>query len=236
MSDQSHASMQSLSVLLEELAAQPDVSHTLESIVDLAVATIPACDFAGVTVRRGKKLMTPASTGVVVDEVDQLQYDLWQGPCVDTVWIDDTYLVPDMATENRWPDWAPAAHRLGIGSSLSVRLSTADDTIGGLNLYSRTAGAFSDDDVQIAHEYARHAAAALALAHEFTTLQTALQTRHVIGVAQGILRHRHGLTLDQSFSVMVRISRHHNVKLRDLAQIVVDSNGLPARFVGDPDS
>ncbi len=199
-------------------------------MVDLAITTILACDWAGVTVRRGKKLMTPAATGTVVNEADQLQYDLAEGPCIDTVWAEDTYRIDDMATDSRWPVWAPAANRLGIGSSLSVRLATPGDTIGGLNLYAGATAAFDDDDVQMAHEYARHAAAALAVAQEVTTLRTALQTRHSIGVAQGILKARHRLTLDQTFTVLVRVSRDNNLRLTEVADLVIESNGLPDRF------
>lgn len=230
MPDDTRARPRPYASLIQDLAAQPDTAHTLQSVVDLAVATVAACDWAGVTVRRGKTLATPASTGAVVNEVDQLQYDLVEGPCIDAVWADDTYRIDDMATESRWPVWAPGAHRLGIGSSLSVRLATTDDTIGGLNLYAREPGAFDDDDVQLAHEYARHAAAALAVAHEVTTLRTALQTRHGIGVAQGILRARHRLTLDQTFTVLVRVSRDNNLRLAELADLVIEANGLPDRF------
>lgn len=230
MSDDPRVPAGSYTSLIQDLAAQPDVGHTLQSVIDLAVETIPACDWAGVTVRRGKKLMTPAATGAVVTEVDQLQYDLAEGPCIDAVWAEDTYRIDDMATESRWPAWAPGAERLGIGSSLSVRLATSDDTIGGLNLYARATAAFDDDDVQVAHEYARHAAAALAVAHEVTTLRTALQTRHSIGVAQGILRARHRLTLDQTFTLLVRVSRENNLRLTEVADLVIESNGLPERF------
>lgn len=219
--------------LLQALAAEPDVDHTLSSIVGLAVETVPGCDWAGVTVRRGTTLTTPASSGTVAIEADEAQYALDEGPCVDSVWRDDTYRIDDMATETRWPAWAPVAHALGIGSSLSVRLATPRGTVGALNLYSQAVRAFGDDAVDVAHQYAAHAAAALALAHQVAGLQTALQTRHVIGAAQGVLRHRHRVTMDQAFNVLVRVSRNNNVRLRDLAQMVVDANQLPERFVGE---
>ena len=219
--------------LLQELAAEPDVLHTLDSVVVLAVDTIPGCDWAGVTVRHGKEFTTPAATAPVVNELDQAQYDLSQGPCVDAVRLDGTFLIEDMASETRWPDWAPVAHRLGVGSSLSVRLAAPKGTVGGLNLYAKNPRGFDDDDVNVAHHYATHAGAALAIANEVTNLQTALQTRHSIGAAQGILRHRHGLTLDQGFKVLVRVSRNNNVRLRELADMVIEANGLPAQFMGD---
>jgi putative methionine-R-sulfoxide reductase with GAF domain len=230
------APQQSLSQLLEELAAQPDLGHTLDSVVRLAVDTVPKCHWAGVTIRRGKQLLTPASTGAVVNQVDQLQYDLDEGPCIDAVSNEDTVVVGDMAVEKRWPTWAPRAHALGIKSSLSIRLATTTDFVAGLNLYSQDPDAFDDEDVQLAHQYAGDAAAILAVSNQFSTLQSALQTRHIIGMAQGILRHRHQLTVDQAFQVLVRVSRNNNVRLRDVAVMIVEQNGLPPRFIEDPAS
>jgi GAF domain-containing protein len=223
-----------ISVLLQNLAATPDEEHTVDSVVQLAVQTIPACDWASITVRRGKNLTTPAATDDVVCKVDQVQFDLWQGPGIDAIWVDDSYRIDDMVAETRWPEWAAAASELGIGSTLSMRLSTSQEVVGALNLYSSQPRAFDDDDAHIAHVYADHAAVALAVSHQFTTLSSALRTRHQIGGAQGVLRCRHGLTMDQAFQVLVRLSRDNNVKLRDLATMVIDANGVPYQFTQDP--
>ena len=223
-------SEQYIATLLRGLSRETDEPRTLQAVVDLAVATIPACEWAGVTIWQHKKYSTPASTAALVDRVDALQYDFDQGPCLDAVWHDSVYRIDDMTTEPRWPRWAPAAHGLGIGSVLSIRLSTPAELIGALNLYAGGAGAFDDDDVHVAHTFADHASAAVAVVHEFTGLRTALQSRHRIGMAQGILRARHGLDVDQTFTVLVRLSRDNNIRLVDLADMIVDANRLPPRF------
>jgi AmiR/NasT family two-component response regulator len=58
-------------------------------------------------------------------------------------------------------------------------------------------------------------------------LQTAVQSRHLIGVAQGILMNRYELTLEQSFEVLRRFSSQANIKLRDLATTVIEHRRLP---------
>jgi AmiR/NasT family two-component response regulator len=64
-----------------------------------------------------------------------------------------------------------------------------------------------------------------------------VQSRHVIGVAQGIIMHRYDMTLEASFEVLRRYSSHSNRKLRDVAQLVVEQRMLPADYVGlDEDS
>ncbi|NHC46331.1 ANTAR domain-containing protein [Motilibacter aurantiacus] len=59
--------------------------------------------------------------------------------------------------------------------------------------------------------------AATASAAELSGLRDALASRHVIGLAQGILMERHGLDADQAFRMLVELSSHTNTKLRDVA-------------------
>jgi transcriptional regulator with GAF, ATPase, and Fis domain len=218
------------SKIVQELLSVADEEHTLLRVAELAVAAVRGCDWAGITLRIGDKLETPAWTHDIALRADRLQYELDEGPCVDAVWVDELILVRETATDPRWPRWAPAARELGIQSVLSVRLATQKQAVGGLNLYSCLADAFDEDDVQVAHYYAAHAATALAVSHEISTLRSALQTRHSIGVAQGILMTRYQLSLDQAFEVLRRTSQQYNVKLRDLAAEVVAAHGLPQTY------
>jgi hypothetical protein len=104
-----------------ELLAGTDAHATLQRAVELAVATIGPCDMAGVSVRQGRnQVSTPAWTDDLVTKLDAEQYRLQEGPCLDAVFIDEVYVVEDMANEDRWPRWAPFAAGLGVGSIVSV--------------------------------------------------------------------------------------------------------------------
>jgi AmiR/NasT family two-component response regulator len=50
----------------------------------------------------------------------------------------------------------------------------------------------------------------------------ALLTRKVIGQAIGILMERHGIDEDGAFGYLTRVSSHSNIKLRTVAQEIVD--------------
>ena len=52
---------------------------------------------------------------------------------------------------------------------------------------------------------------------EVEGLRAALETRHTIGLAQGILMARHTLTVAQAFDYLRRRSQSDNVKLREIA-------------------
>jgi GAF domain-containing protein len=204
-----------------ELLGEPRLEPTLQRVVDPAVETIAGCDFAGISLRRDKTVSTPASTNCLVNELDQAQYDLSEGPCLDAIWVEDIYRINDMSHEHRWPNWAPRAAALGVNSVLSVRLATRKHVVGGLNLYSKTFHAFDDEAIVTAHIYATLASSAIAVLHEVDGLQSALQARHTIGLAQGMLMQRYHLDEDQAFQFLRRVSQDTNVKLRDIAARVI---------------
>ena len=140
----------------------------------------------------------------------------------------------DTRHDTRWPHWGPRVAEQGAGSVLSIRLATSTETLGAINLYARETHAFGPDDVDLAVVFAVHATNALNASRLVTGLQTAVHNRHLIGVAQGILMSRYGLSLAHSFDVLRRYSSHRNIKVRDLAQEIVDRGVLPDLVEGAP--
>jgi GAF domain-containing protein len=211
----------SFATLSQNLLDEPVVDQTLQRVVDLAVETIEGCDFAGISMRHGKKVETPAASDPLVVQLDQWQYDLSEGPCLDAVFVDEMYVIEDTSAEDRWPNWAPKAASLGVQSVLSVRLATPSAVVGGLNMYSRALYAYDEDQLITAGIYAAHASNAIAATSKVEQLSTGMQTRHMIGLAQGLLMQRYGLTEQQAFKFLARISQDANVKLRDVAAKVI---------------
>jgi GAF domain-containing protein len=215
--------------LAGELSREPEEQPTLERIVSLAVQTIDNCDHCGVSVRESDgRITTHAASDPVVERADRLQYELQQGPCLEAIWTLDSYLIEDLAAEDRWPQWCQAAISAGIGSVLSVRLEMPHPGVdGSLNLYAERRGAFDVTDLAVAGIFARHAGTALTGARSQDQLRSALHSRQIIGVAQGVLMQRFRLSLDQSFELLRRYSQYHNVKLRELAENLVRNGGIP---------
>lgn len=228
MTEDSTAAAAFFARISRELMNEPEELTTLQRMAERAVEVVPACDFCGISLRRKRgRVETVAATSPLADACDRLQYELGEGPCLEAVWDDESYLTQDTSSDGRWPRWGPRVAAEGAGSVLSLRLSTEDETLGALNLYAVGTNAFDRDDVDVALIFASHATTALNAARTVSGLQTALQSRHLIGVAQGILMARYDLTMAQSFEVLRRYSSHTNVKLRDVAQSVVDNSALP---------
>lgn len=210
-----------------QLHAEPGVEATLSGVVSLAAQTLGA-DMSGVMlVHRGGRVETAAVTHDLVAEADRLQRELGEGPCLEAMEVHSTFIIQDTERERRWSRWCAAVRTLGIRSVLSVRLRTPQGTIGALNNYHLTERHFDRDDAAVAVIFAGHAAIALDSAKTESGLRDAMDGRHVIGLAQGILMERFDLGVDQAFAVLRRYSQDRNTKLRAVAQHVVDSRALP---------
>lgn len=211
------------------LQADRSVAQTLERIVELAVQTIDGCDWAGHSYIQGARITTPVATDDIPRQVDRIQQEVNEGPCLDSIRTHATYRTGDLAAETRWPLFATrTVAETGVRSVLSFRLFIDETTLGALNLYSGRTDAFDDDDVAVGTVFAAHAALALSSAVHEEQLAKALEGRDVIGQAKGILMAREGVTADGAFDILRRGSQRLNIKLRELAEQMTGTSDGPA--------
>jgi hypothetical protein len=202
----------------------------LESLTTSAASNIPGVDFASITILGSDDtLHTVGATDPLANTTDQLQYELREGPCYAAVTEDRFVLINDLTVASAYPRYAPRAHELGVRAQAAVQL-TSPGQRAGLNLYARTPEAFDRSTVQVAELFATHAAALLHYADQVEQLSEALHTRTDIGTAVGIIMERYGIGNHQAFAFLVRSSNTRNMKLRLVAQEVVDG-----RFGTTPD-
>jgi GAF domain-containing protein len=204
-------------------AGDDDPPLTARRVAESALEVVPEADHASITVRRGRgRFISLGSTSELAVRADEAQYALREGPCVDAIEEADFFRSGDIGADERWPAWGPEAAALGLRSLLSVQLLTQGEPMGALNFYAEQKGRFADRDVvDLAALYATHAALALTAVEQLSGLETAMTSRHTIGLAQGIFMERYGLGPDQAFALLQRMSSTTNVKLRDVAAVVV---------------
>jgi GAF domain-containing protein len=210
-----------------EVHEEQTVSDTVERVLDFARSAIDCSHAAVVFVHAKRRIETVASTDPVVTCLDATQMELGEGPDLSIQRDKHSVVVDDTHHEKRWPSWASAAAQVGLRSMIGVRLYTSQRTMGSLNLFDSRPHHFSQADVQVAHVLARHAAIALAHVHESDHLWRAIDARKLIGQAQGILMERYDLDDRRAFAVLRRYSQHNNIKLHDVARMVVDTRRLP---------
>lgn len=208
---------------LAEALKPGDFDATLQAITAAAVEVLPDVEYASITVKHADETIdTVAPTDPLVLDLDGKQYELQEGPCYDAA-VDTAHVIsPDLARDERFPNYGPYVVSKGIRAQAGLRLFDAPASQGALNIYSRQVGAFEDFST-IAALFAHQAAVAIGYAREIGDLNDAIRTRTTIGQAVGIIMERYELSDERAFAFLTRLSQHRNVKLRIIAaEIVAD--------------
>lgn len=210
-----------------QVAGRADLEQALQAVVDLAISTSTAPRASVTLVKDRYSLETAARSDDLVNQADQLQYDLDEGPCLAAAEDGGVWLIPDTATDERFPRWSPAVAELGLRSVLSIHLFTQRQVLGALNLYFDEPQQFTAEHIEVAKVVAAHASVAMARLRGQMDLWQAIDSRHLVGQAQGILIERFGLNSEKAFEVLRRYSQQHNTKLRDVAAALIETGALP---------
>jgi len=213
--------------LSRTLLSDESIEGFLARAARLSVDLISACDACSVSVVAEGKVRTRAASDDLAARVDHHQYDQREGPCLEAIHTGAPVRSVSFPEETRWPKFVPLAIPEGVMGSYSVPMEVGDRIVGALNLYSLNE-AFADEDQEISEAFANQAAVAVANADAYHQarelsrhLEEALKSRDVIGQAKGIIMERERVTADQAFDMLRRVSQAKNVKLREVADLVV---------------
>lgn len=95
------------------------------------------------------------ATDDVAAEIEELQFTLGHGPCVDAVSSGTPVLVPDLGNPvdvliQRWPAFMQRADSAGVQAVFAFPLSIGAIKVGALDLYRNRAGDLSGDQISAA--------------------------------------------------------------------------------------
>jgi GAF domain-containing protein len=225
---------EALDGLARLLLAEEDTQSVLQRVVDLVPQVLPQGAEASITLVRDQRATTAAHSGALALELDESQYRLGGGPCMDAALGGEVVQITDARTEERWPDYMPVFLQAGALSSIALPVPAAQLSAG-LNVYARVAHAFTDEHRRDVAEFAAYAAVALTnmdalqdARDQARNLRVAMESRAVIEQAKGILIERYKVNVDGAFRLLAEASMRTNRKVRDLAAQLV--------FTGDMDS
>jgi transcriptional regulator with GAF, ATPase, and Fis domain len=186
--------VESLTDLARTLTETESVRDTLQSILALALRSIPGCHAASIMVLDDvQQPSTIAATDDETYELDRLQYLLYDGPCVDAARRQQVNRWSLHEAEQRWPEFTHVAEQLGLQSYLSAGLGLAGRRLGALNLSSHDTDGFSQLDEDLISLFTVPAAAIVVVGRYLEArdlaaqLEQALQSRSVIDQAIGIV-------------------------------------------------
>ncbi len=210
-------------------------AHAIPGVAGVSIALLPAN-------RDQNHIQMFSATADFVTEIDRIQYEkLHEGPCITSMQSGRVTVSGSLGSDDRWPHFGGAVARLAVHSALSLPLIVDDDVIGSINAYAFARDAFGDHAVELGSRFAApaavsvHNAQLLAFARERTEgLNRAMASRAVIDQAIGIIRSRSGVTADEAFDRLKRLSQAENVKLVVVAERLVEEAVRRARARKDP--
>lgn len=227
----------SITELQNVLLGTESIEKFVQELAVQAAHLVAGSLSCGITLRRGSQNTTVACSDELATAVNDLQYQLLEGPILTALEQGQAVRVDDMATETRWPRFAPAAAERGVLSCLSLPLIAQDAAVGALSLYALAAKAFGPEETRRAEKFAEPAAGALALGLRLVTyadlidqLRASLASRAVIDQAVGVIMGQERCTQDKAFAALRTASQNRNVKLRDIArEFVLSAGGEPPK-------
>ncbi len=223
------------------VAGARSVDDVLADLAEFALRAIPGADGAGVTLLARSPDPSPervwAVTAAFIEEIDTAQYrELDEGPCITCVSLRRPVVSGSLGSDRRWPHFGGRVARMGVHSVLALPLIVDQEVIGAINSYAYERDAFADHAVELGSQFAGpaavslHNAQLLAGAREHTErLQRALASRAVIDQAIGIVRSRSGVSAEEAFERLARLSQTQNAKLHLVAEQMVDESVRRAR-------
>lgn len=177
-------------------------------------------------VRRGSLRTTDRVSATVED----LQFELGEGPCVDAHVGQCPVLEPDLAfpVVERWPAFTPRAVDAGVGAVFGFPLSVGDVRLGSLDFYRATPGPLGGEQEADAGRLAELIAIELlglqanaAIGEIAPELRSGADLQDRVHQATGMVAVQLGVGVAQALGALREHARSHSLHLGEVADEVV---------------
>jgi hypothetical protein len=223
--------------LAEIIYQGSDSSEVYAAICVAATLIVTGCDHASLLVRRDGGYVTVGASDRIAQRIDDLERMAGDGPCVDAIEEETPQIDSDLTTPSRWPQLAArVVAETPVRGAMGFRILVNRRKTGALNLFSNTPNVFDTEaagQAIVLASFASVAINAVTQGADVATLRRGLLSNREIGKAVGMLMLLHGVSEHEAFDVLRRYSQDLNIKLADVARIVVEKRGKP--IFGDDD-
>jgi GAF domain-containing protein len=215
---------------LGRLGEDTSTESVLRGLTTALAAGVPGCSGGSAEHWRDHRVLVSGSHSELIMLVEG-ERELDEGPSVEARKTGNRVAVADVLADSRWPRYAALATRWGVRSILTVPIEVSPVLLI-VGLYSVRRGAFSPQGAQsLAGMLTEQVGVAMANMWDFEEVRTdaaqmqeALAGRAVIDQAKGIIMQASGCSADEAFEELRRISQHHQVKVADLARLLVEEH------------
>ncbi|HEY2262276.1 MAG TPA: GAF and ANTAR domain-containing protein [Streptosporangiaceae bacterium] len=218
----------SITELQAVLLGTESIDGFLQELASLAARELGEGLSCGITLQPDGRPLTVASSDANAAQIDELQYGLDHGPCLTALRTGELVRIDDLASDQRWGEYAVRALARGVRSSLSMPLTAQGRTAGALNAYSGRPHVFGEARTRLAGRFTQDAAVAVGIAARLAAraeltgqLRAWLASRAVIDQATGVIMAEQRCTATGAFAILRAASRNRNVKLRQVAEQII---------------
>jgi GAF domain/ANTAR domain len=202
----------------------------LRRLCGAAVRALPASG-AGLSVMTDAGMRgVAAASDEASERIDELQFDLGEGPCVDAFTSRRPVLEADLAGGgmSRWPLYSAAAQDEGVRAAFAFPLQIGAARLGVLDFYRQMPGSLTAEELAEALTFADVATSMLLDAQDEATpgdaadgLDEAMEYRFELHQAQGMIMVQLGVSLTAALALLRAYAYSNDRHLADVARDVV---------------
>jgi GAF domain-containing protein/ANTAR domain-containing protein len=186
---------------------------------------------AGLTVMAdGGLRAVSAASDDAAGALEELQFTVGEGPCIDAYELQRPVLIPDVndAAMTRWPAYAPAVYAGGVRAVFAFPLQIGAARLGMLDLFRAEPGMLSGDELALALTFAEVAVGTLVDGQDHSRggvmegwLDDSLGSRAELYQAQGMVMVQLRVHLTEAMARMRAYAFARDLRLGDVAAGVV---------------
>jgi GAF domain-containing protein len=219
-----------LEQLADVLQRHDTLGTALANIAEAATQSVPRCDAATIALSIEGRPITAAMTARVALELDLVQYDTHDGPCLTSFRTMSTLRLDIAEAGDTFPHFAKAAEDQGVLGVLSVPAVWDDRIVATLNLYSRV-GVFDETAVSVATVLGSQIAIAVSRSPEFAAArgvveqgQRDLEDRSQVQIATGLLMVNEACTVEQAEGLLRSAAAIDEKTVVEIAQRIIEQH------------
>jgi GAF domain-containing protein len=223
-----------LSQLAAALLQDGELTDDLERLARLAAQLIEHSSGVSIAMLVEGEPQTEAVTDQVALELDLVQYETGDGPCLLALG-GSVVRVGYVPTDERFPHFAVGAADRRVLSVLSIPILDHGEVLGTMNLYARERDAFDDHDNDVGRIIAAEVAAAIltsSVRAAAAATRDELQQHHdesvVVSRAMGALMALQQCTAEQALLLITSAAETNGERLITTAERILASMGSPA--------
>lgn len=219
---------------LSEDSTRLPLRQSIQQVIDACVQVFAVTGCGLMIADHQSVLRYAAATDGPGRQLEDIQLETGNGPCVEAFIRDALVVTEDLATDSRWPEVAARVAPLGVHGMLGVPVHLSGLPVGSLDVYLDEPHIWERAEQRALRSYAdvvgsltEAALTAQAAGELADQLNYALEHRVPIERGIGYLMARDGLDHADAFNRLRRAARNARRRIGDVAEELLRTGSLP---------